>query len=130
MRIRIDASTFYAETHFSYPQRGRTLVATGRVQMRKLIAFFALLAVAVPASGQEHVRGYTRSDGTYVAPHTRSAPNNTTLDNWSTKGNVNPYTGRQGTRDPYPTPTYQPRTYTPPRYNPPVYTPPPAYTPP
>lgn len=47
-----------------------------------------------------HVRGYTRKDGTYVAPHYRSAPNRTTADNWSTRGNVNPYTGEAGTRNP------------------------------
>ena len=44
------------------------------------------------------VRGYTRKDGTYVQPHMRSAPNGTKADNWSTLGNVNPYTGKVGTR--------------------------------
>lgn len=52
--------------------------------------------------GVVHVRGYTRKDGTYVAPHDRTAPNDTKLDNWSTKGNVNPETGEPGTKDPYP----------------------------
>jgi hypothetical protein len=27
--------------------------------------------------------------------------NSTKLDNWSTQGNVNPYTGQSGTVDPY-----------------------------
>jgi hypothetical protein len=45
------------------------------------------------------VKGYFRKDGTYVAPHMRSAPNATALDNWSSKGNVNPYTGKPGTKD-------------------------------
>jgi len=44
---------------------------------------------------------YTRKDGTYVAPHYRSSPNDTKMDNWSTRGNTNPYTGQPGTRDPY-----------------------------
>lgn len=48
------------------------------------------------------VKGYYRKDGTYVAPHRRSAPNGTKLDNWSTRGNVNPYTGKVGTVDPNP----------------------------
>jgi hypothetical protein len=39
-----------------------------------------------------------RRDGTFVAPHRRSVPNGTTRDNWSTKGNVNPYTGKKGSR--------------------------------
>lgn len=51
------------------------------------------------AKGSVHVRGYTRKNGTYVAPHYRSAPNSTKSDNWSTKGNVNPYTGSRGTKN-------------------------------
>ncbi|MCC6932576.1 MAG: hypothetical protein IT292_04895 [Deltaproteobacteria bacterium] len=43
-----------------------------------------------------------RKNGTYVAPHYRSSPNSTKLDNWSTEGNINPYTGKTGTKDPYP----------------------------
>jgi len=42
------------------------------------------------------VKGYTRSDGTYVAPHYRTAPNSTNRDNFSTRGNTNPYTGTPG----------------------------------
>jgi len=34
----------------------------------------------------------------YVQPHYRSSPNNTKSDNWSTYGNVNPYTGKVGTK--------------------------------
>jgi hypothetical protein len=44
------------------------------------------------------VRPYVRRDGTSVAPHRRSMPNHTTQDNWSTKGNVTPYTGKRGSR--------------------------------
>lgn len=40
------------------------------------------LASAPVAAGEVHVRGYTRSDGTYVAPHVRSAPNDTRADNF------------------------------------------------
>lgn len=73
-------------------------------------AVFAFLFMVATVLAQDvHVRGYFRSDGTYVQPHYRSAPNRTTLDNWSTRGNVNPYTGQVGTRDPYPQPT---RPYT------------------
>lgn len=43
-----------------------------------------------------HVGGYSRQDGTYVPPHERSSPNETTLDNWSHRGNINPHTGRRG----------------------------------
>lgn len=50
------------------------------------------------AAAQVHVHGYTRSNGTYVAPHVRSSPNGSAADNWSAKGNVNPYTGDEGTK--------------------------------
>lgn len=45
------------------------------------------------------VDGYYRKDGTYVQPHHRSDPNSTSNDNWSTKGNTNPYTGKEGTHN-------------------------------
>ena len=46
------------------------------------------------------VQGYTKKDGAYVAPYQRTAPNGTQRDNWSSKPNVNPYTGKDGTKEP------------------------------
>ena len=46
------------------------------------------------------VHGYTKKDGTVVAPYQRTAPNGTQRDNWSSKPNVNPYTGKEGTKEP------------------------------
>ena len=70
--------------------------------MKTIIAAAAIaLVFGSAASAQVAVRGHTRSDGTYVAPHYRSSPNSTTTDNYSTRPNVNPYTGAVGTRDPY-----------------------------
>lgn len=51
------------------------------------------------SGGRIHVKAYTKKDGTYVPAHNRTAPNNTKKDNWSTKGNVNPETGKVGTKD-------------------------------
>ncbi len=51
--------------------------------------------------GEVHVKAHVTKDGTYVPTHERTAPNATKLDNWSTKGNVNPNTGNAGTKDPY-----------------------------
>ncbi|SAK85492.1 hypothetical protein AWB75_05700 [Caballeronia catudaia] len=51
-------------------------------------------------TGEHYVNGYTRSNGTYVAGHHQTNPNGTKYDNWSSKGNVNPYTGKEGTVDP------------------------------
>ncbi len=64
--------------------------------------FLTVLLVSISlfsALADIHVKGYTRKDGTYVAPHVRSSPNSTNADNWSTKGNVNPYTGKAGTKN-------------------------------
>ena len=61
------------------------------------------------ALAQVHVDGHYRRDGTYVQPHYRTAPDGNPGNNWSTKGNVNPYTGERGTKEPYTSwPTYQP----------------------
>lgn len=52
------------------------------------------------SSGSNSVRGYSKRDGTYVAPHYRTNPNTTQRDNWSSRPNVNPYTGKSGTKEP------------------------------
>lgn len=66
--------------------------------MKKLLAVFCVsLAFASVASAQVHVDGYYRSNGTYVEPHYRSSPNGTVTDNYSFRGNTNPYTGSVGT---------------------------------
>jgi hypothetical protein len=61
----------------------------------------ALLALSIFAEAihakDVSVNGYTRNDGTYVAPHHRSAPDGDFNNNWSTLGNVNPYTRKLGT---------------------------------
>jgi len=66
--------------------------------------FFTVLAVLLCASSalakDTYVNGYVKKDGTYVQPHYRAAPNSTTYDNYSTKGNINPYTWEKGTVDP------------------------------
>ena len=53
-----------------------------------------IFATSLAYAGQ--VRGYTRSDGTYVQPYYRSDVNDTVRDNYSYKGNTNPYTGEEG----------------------------------
>ena len=61
------------------------------------VAFtFSSLSFPLSADAKTKVRGYTKKSGTYVAPHYRTDRNRTKLDNWSTKGNRNPYTGKKG----------------------------------
>ena len=61
-----------------------------------ILYFICLTAMAQVNSSHVKVRGYTRSDGTYVQPYFRTAPNSTNRDNFSTTGNTNPYTGQPG----------------------------------
>jgi hypothetical protein len=70
--------------------------------MRFLTALLSLcllfVHVAIALAGDVHVDGYYRKDGTYVQPHYRSAPDGNPNNNWSTQGNINPYTGQEGTK--------------------------------
>lgn len=50
-------------------------------------------------SGSDHaIRAYTKRDGTYVAPAHATNPNATRNDNYTTRGNINPYTLKPGTK--------------------------------
>jgi hypothetical protein len=49
--------------------------------------------------GTVNVRPYTKKDGTVVDGHHRTAPDTSKGNNWSSKGNVNPYTGKPGTKE-------------------------------
>ena len=62
------------------------------------IVFFLIALISYAQTNPNHVRvrGYYRSNGTYVQPHYRTAPNHTNWDNFSTLGNINPYTGQRG----------------------------------
>src|SRR3990167_8036694 len=61
--------------------------------------FFLSLIIALSISDTalaEYVRGHYRKNGTYVSGYHRSDRNSTVTDNYSFKGNVNPYTGAVG----------------------------------
>jgi len=66
-----------------------------------LVLTFAFTAVSTAEAYSYRVRGYTRSSGTYVQPYYKTSPNYTRWDNYSTRGNYNPYSGRYGTRNPW-----------------------------
>lgn len=55
--------------------------------------------ISIPSGGSHSVRGHVRKDGTYVQPHRATNQNQTQRDNWSSKPNVNPYTGKPGTKE-------------------------------
>ena len=84
--------------------------------MKMVLIGLVLAAVAASAGAQtaHGVRGYTKADGTYVAPHYQSNPDTTRLNNYSTQGNVNPYSGQSGTVNPYaPKPATNPYAFKP-----------------
>lgn len=97
--------------------------------MRVMIAGAALALIvsgAAAAQGTHYVRGYYRSDGTYVQPHMQTNPDGNPYNNWSTQGNVNPYTGEPGYKTPRPSYGYTAPTY---GYSAPSYTPAPVPSP-
>ena len=80
-----------------------------------------LLSTFTVALADSSVRGYFKKNGTYVQPHYRSTPDRSFRNNWSTYPNVNPHTGRIGTRrspdSKFYTPKYRsPRSFSPNRY--------------
>jgi hypothetical protein len=66
--------------------------------MSVFVVVILVLIITTVANADVRVRGYYRSNGTYVQPHYRSNPDGNRYNNWSTRGNVNPYTGKRGTR--------------------------------
>lgn len=79
--------------------------------MKQLILVVALTLCATAAQAQyltgtgsnpntHRSSGYTTSSGTYVQPYIATNPNGTQRDNFSATGNVNPYTGAVGHRNP------------------------------
>lgn len=71
------------------------------------------LAFICPAAAQfsgpdQQVQGYTRRDGAYVQPYHRTAPDHNPFNNYSTRGNTNPYTGERGHVNPYQQPQHDP----------------------
>jgi hypothetical protein len=49
-------------------------------------------------SSSTRVRGYTTKNGTRVESHLRSTSDGNFRNNYSTRGNVNPHTGKSGTK--------------------------------
>lgn len=62
--------------------------------MRATLLVLIMFLISAALYAQVNVKGYYRSNGTYVEPHVRTYPNNTVTDNYSYPGNYNPNTGR------------------------------------
>ena len=71
--------------------------------LKILAIILVLMSFSISTSEARTTRvksGITKT-GTYRPPHLRTSPNKTKIDNWSTKGNVNPFTGKKGTKKAY-----------------------------
>lgn len=67
----------------------------------------AILALLISSISQaEYVQGHYTQSGTYVQGYYRSEADSNPYNNYSARGNTNPYTGSQGTVNPYSQPTY------------------------
>jgi hypothetical protein len=94
----------------------RCLVAHWETLMKRVFIILVALAFVVACAGEGlaqskggsksggsksggtvHVNGYTTKNGTHVQPHNRSGPDGVFQNNYTTKGNTNPFTGQPGT---------------------------------
>ena len=66
------------------------------------LSLSALMSVSFsnsePVDAATYVKGYFKKNGTYVSPHFRSDADSSFYNNYSTYGNVNPFTGERGTK--------------------------------
>ncbi len=68
--------------------------------MKHFIVSIILVAVlffsAQAVNALSRVGGYYRTSGKYVQPYYRTSPNTYKYDNYSSRGNYNPWTGKKG----------------------------------
>lgn len=77
-----------------------------------LLLLMAVLVFAAGAAEAKYQRGYVRKNGTYVSGHFKTSSDGSKLNNYSTKGNRNPYTGKKGYKNPYKVKSYKmPKVY-------------------
>lgn len=72
-----------------------------KIFIKKIIMFIVLSVFILATSfnladAAVRVRGHFRKNGAYVQPYYRSSPNSYRFDNYSTRGNYNPFTGKKG----------------------------------
>lgn len=68
------------------------------ITMLSVLGVLALGMISSVSAATKVKSYYKPSTGTYVNSYYKSNSNGTKLDNYSTKGNYNPYTGKAGTK--------------------------------
>ncbi len=66
--------------------------------MQKILVLCLGVGMFFGNADAAYTRGYVRSNGTYVSGYYRTNPDSTRINNYSTRGNVNPFTGKAGTK--------------------------------
>lgn len=64
----------------------------------KTLLLALLLASPAMAAKRVRVKAHTTKSGKHVPAHVRTSPDSKKSNNWSTRGNTNPYTGKEGTK--------------------------------
>jgi hypothetical protein len=77
-------------------KRGRMKKGLAAVILGALLLFSTN---AEAAKKQVHVRNYSTKSGHLIQQHYRTSPGHNKRENWSSKGNWNPHTGKAGTKD-------------------------------
>lgn len=71
--------------------------------MRIVLTTLGLLTIVLGSGADARsvkVRAHVTKQGEVVQVHERTEPDRSKLNNWSTKGNTNPTTGKAGTKQP------------------------------
>jgi hypothetical protein len=67
-------------------------------QVLAVLVGLAVLSAGTAEARGARVRSYVTKKGTYVQSHQRTASDRSRSNNWSSKGNSNPYTGKRGSK--------------------------------
>lgn len=69
-----------------------------------VLLIVSTLVISTPPSearSDTRVKGYVKKGAKPVSSHKRKSPNKSKLDNYGTKGNVNPHAGKVGNKVPF-----------------------------
>lgn len=71
------------------------------MKITKLMCTALVISAVFSQAHADYTHGYIKRNGTYVSGYHRSRSDSTKLNNYSTKGNFNPYTGKRGSKSAY-----------------------------
>lgn len=68
------------------------------ISLTTVLLILFIIITGLEGATQSRVRGHLRKNGRYVHGHSKTKKNISKADNWCHKGNVNPSTGKKGTK--------------------------------